>query len=233
MQRLWTVKNGEPHYTFDLPNYRGTVERRVMPAPYYKRHPTIIRTAARDAAVVDAATNGWPAFIGSHSSESPLANQWRLYREALAAANHPQAVVDECLRWCTVDWISVVVADTDEKAKANAAIAQAEHLEVRTRYIERYGSVTGPVVIKKEGQSASAAYAAGGDMFDTIAGSPETVAAKVAELQAIGINHLMVRFLGEWTGSTRWVSEESMRLFARDVLPRFVHGSNGVRVAHG
>jgi hypothetical protein len=30
-----------------------------------------------------------------------------------------------------------------------------------------------------------------------------------------------VRFLGEWTGETRGISENSMRLFAREVMPRF------------
>jgi hypothetical protein len=37
----------------------------------------------------------------------------------------------------------------------------------------------------------------------------------------LGINHLLVRFLGEWTGETRGISENSMRLFAREVMPRF------------
>ena len=39
----------------------------------------------------------------------------------------------------------------------------------------------------------------------------------------VGINHLLVRFLGEWPGKTRGISEDSMRLFAREVLPRFKH----------
>jgi alkanesulfonate monooxygenase SsuD/methylene tetrahydromethanopterin reductase-like flavin-dependent oxidoreductase (luciferase family) len=58
-------------------------------------------------------------------------------------------------------------------------------------------------------------------MSETIAGDPDTVAAKVQELVDLGINHLLVRFLGEWTGKTRDISEKSMRLFAREVIPRF------------
>jgi alkanesulfonate monooxygenase SsuD/methylene tetrahydromethanopterin reductase-like flavin-dependent oxidoreductase (luciferase family) len=58
-------------------------------------------------------------------------------------------------------------------------------------------------------------------MTDIIAGTPDTVAAKVQELADLGINHLLVRFLGEWTGETRHVSETSMRLFSREVIPRF------------
>ena len=58
-------------------------------------------------------------------------------------------------------------------------------------------------------------------MANIIAGSPDTVARQVKELRELGINHLLVRFLGEWPGETRAISEQSMRLFAREVLPRF------------
>ncbi len=223
MQRLWQFQTGDAEYTFEMPTHRGEISRRVVPAAYRKRHPVVIRTASRDAAVVTAAENGWPAFLGTFGSESPLVEQVRLYRQALAAANHPQEIIDECLRWCTCDWLSVVVAPTDAEAKERAEIAKAEHLAMRTSFVERYGPLHGPVVKPKEGQSTTAAYAAGGDMWETIAGSPDTVAARVQGLVDLGINHLLVRFLGEWTGETRHISEASMRLFAREVMPRFSH----------
>jgi alkanesulfonate monooxygenase SsuD/methylene tetrahydromethanopterin reductase-like flavin-dependent oxidoreductase (luciferase family) len=221
MQRLWEYRTGDPEYRYDIPTHAGTVARRVVPAPYRKRHPTIIRTASRDAAVVAAAENGWPAFLGTFGCESPLLEQVRLYRKTLAATNHSQEVIDECLRWCTCDWLSVVVAPTDAEAQARAEEAQAEHLSVRQRFVAEHGPLHGPVVQRKAGQSEAEAYAAGGDMWGTIAGSPETVAARVQELADLGINHLLVRFLGEWTGQTRHISESSMRLFAREVIPRF------------
>jgi alkanesulfonate monooxygenase SsuD/methylene tetrahydromethanopterin reductase-like flavin-dependent oxidoreductase (luciferase family) len=221
MQRLWEFRTGDPEYTFEIPTHRGDIRRRVVPAAYRKRHPIIIRTASRDAAVVTAAENGWPAFLGTFGSESPLVDQVRTYRQALAGAGHSQAIIDECLRWCTCDWLSVVVAETDAEAKANAEIAQAEHLALRHQYVEANGPLHGPVVRKTAGQSGAAAYAAGGDMWETIAGSPATVAARVQGLADLGINHLLVRFLGEWTGQTRYISEQSMRLFSREVIPRF------------
>jgi alkanesulfonate monooxygenase SsuD/methylene tetrahydromethanopterin reductase-like flavin-dependent oxidoreductase (luciferase family) len=221
MQQLWQFRTGDPEYHFDIPTHEGTIRRRVVPAAYRKRHPIVIRTASRDAAVVAAAHNGWPAFLGTFSSESPLLDQVRMYRKALAEANHAQEIVDECLRWCTCDWLSVVVAPTDAQARANAEKARAEHLAMRARFVERFGPLEGPVMQRQTGQSTAAAYAAGADMFGTIAGSPDTVAAKVQQLVDLGINHLLVRFLGEWTGETRWISEASMRLFAREVMPRF------------
>ena len=58
-------------------------------------------------------------------------------------------------------------------------------------------------------------------MRATIAGSPDTVAAKVKQLADMGINHLHLRFLGEWAGETRQTCKESAELFAKEVLPRF------------
>ena len=39
MQRLWTFRTGDPEYVFETPTQRGTIRRRVTPAPYRKRHP--------------------------------------------------------------------------------------------------------------------------------------------------------------------------------------------------
>jgi alkanesulfonate monooxygenase SsuD/methylene tetrahydromethanopterin reductase-like flavin-dependent oxidoreductase (luciferase family) len=220
MERLWDFRTGDPEFVFETGTYRGTVRKRVTPAPYRKRHPIAIRTASRDAAVVKSAERGLPAFLGTFSAESSLEDQARLYRRTLAAANHPQDVVEDCLRWCTCDWLAVVVAETDEEALRRAALARTEHLAMRSRYMERFGAVVGPSVIRRRDNSP-ASFATGGDMDDLIAGSPDTVAARVQGLADIGVNHVLVRFLGEWPGETRSISEASMRLFAREVMPRF------------
>jgi len=221
MERLWAFRTGDPEYSFATPTHRGTIRRRVSPAPYRKRHPIVIRTASRDAAVVKAAQKGLPAFLGTFAAESSLAEQFRHYRQALAAANHPRDVVEECLRWCTCDWLAVVVADSDAEAAERAVEAKAEHLAMRKAYNQNFGAILGPVVSRQPGQVSAAAYAAGGDMFNLIAGNPDTVAAQVQKLRDLGVNHLLVRFLGEWPGATRHISENSMRLFARDIMPRF------------
>jgi alkanesulfonate monooxygenase SsuD/methylene tetrahydromethanopterin reductase-like flavin-dependent oxidoreductase (luciferase family) len=218
MQNLWQFRTGDPEYNFEIPTNRGSIRRRVVPAAYRKRHPIIIRTASREDAVISAAKNGWPAFLGTFGSD--LAIQMPLYRKVLAEANHPPEIVAECLRWNTTDWLSVVVADTDEKALRDAEIARAEHLTIRQRFIAENGALEGPVS-RTPGQNTAAAFAAGGDMMRTIAGSPDTVAAKVQALVDVGLNHLLVRFLGEWTGETRGISETSMRLFAKEIMPRF------------
>ena len=59
-------------------------------------------------------------------------------------------------------------------------------------------------------------------MKATIAGTPDKIAAKVKQLADMGINHLHLRFLGEWDGETRHICKVSAELFAKEVLPRFV-----------
>jgi hypothetical protein len=58
-------------------------------------------------------------------------------------------------------------------------------------------------------------------MLDAVVGNPDTIARRVQELADIGINHLLLRFVGEWAGETQAISLDSMRLFANEVAPRF------------
>ena len=55
----------------------------------------------------------------------------------------------------------------------------------------------------------------------SVAGSPDTVAAKIQELVDLGIIHMHLRFTGEWAGETRQTVKDSAELFAREVMPRF------------
>jgi alkanesulfonate monooxygenase SsuD/methylene tetrahydromethanopterin reductase-like flavin-dependent oxidoreductase (luciferase family) len=219
MERLWSFKDGDPEYHFAVGTNRSKIKRRVMPASYTKRHPIIMRAASRESALIGAAQKGWPTFLGIFNAN--LRDQTRKYMKALAEANHPQDVVDDCLRWCTRDWISVVVAKTDDEAKALEKEAQAEQMAIRGRFAKKYGRLDGPVLRPKPGQSTAEAYLAGGDMHETVAGSPETIARQVQELAELGINHLLLRFIGEWAGATRHICENSAKLFAQEVMPLF------------
>lgn len=224
MERLWNFKYGDPEYSFSVGTNSGRIKRRVMPAPYTRPHPTIIRTASREAGLVRAAHKGWPAFLGIFGAD--VREQMQVYRRALDEANHPQDVVEHCLRWCSCDWLGVTIAGTDEEALAREKLAQEEMLAIRSRYIARHGKLDGPVIKATPGQSTADGYAKGGDLKATIAGSPETIAARVKQLVDIGINHLHLRFLGEWCGETRQISEESASLFAKEVMPRFDNGAD-------
>jgi alkanesulfonate monooxygenase SsuD/methylene tetrahydromethanopterin reductase-like flavin-dependent oxidoreductase (luciferase family) len=219
MERLWGFKVGDPEYNFSVGSNSGHIKRRVMPAPYSQPHPTIFRVATREAAIVRAARKGWPVFVGVLGAD--LRAQMQIYRDALEAADHPQHVKDNCLRWCSYDWIGVTVADTDEEALAREKLAQAETMAIRGSFAKRHGRLDGPVIKTAPGASAPDAYAKGGDMKATIAGCPDTIAAKVRQLSEMGVNHLHLRFLGEIDGETSHICKASAELFAKEVMPRF------------
>ena len=157
----------------------------------------------------------------SASSAPTCATQMQLYRSALEEADHPQHVKDNCLRWCSYDWVGVTVAGTDEEAQAREELARAETMAIRGSFAKRHGRLDGPVIKTAPGATAPDAYAKGGDMKATIAGCPDTIAAKVKQLSEMGINHLHLRFLGEIDGETSHICKNSAELFAKEVMPRF------------
>ena len=83
MERLWSFKYGDPEYSFSVGNNSGRIKRRVMPAPYSKPYPTLIRVATREAGIVRAAQKGWPVFVGVLGAD--LREQMQIYRRALDA----------------------------------------------------------------------------------------------------------------------------------------------------
>ncbi|HZO35270.1 MAG TPA: LLM class flavin-dependent oxidoreductase [Solirubrobacteraceae bacterium] len=217
MDRLWAYEGGEP-YEFETELYRGRVVKPVVPSPYRRQRPTIIRTGRRDEAVIESAQRGLPAFLGTFGAD--LTTQAALYHEHLAGSGHPPEVVEECLRWSTVDLLSVVVAETEQEAAEAAREAEAEQMERRRRFL---GNSPTPVVgpsVGPQGPTA-AGFAKGTDFLATIAGTPETLAAEIQRIADLGINHVLVRFIGEWSGNTRAINETSMRLFSEQVMPRF------------
>jgi alkanesulfonate monooxygenase SsuD/methylene tetrahydromethanopterin reductase-like flavin-dependent oxidoreductase (luciferase family) len=94
-------------------------------------------------------------------------------------------------------------------------------MAIRTSYVKRHGPTDGPAMKSASAQSRPEEYAKGGDMKMTIAGTPDSVAAKVRQLQEMGVNHLHLRFLGEVDGETAPIGKRSAELFAREVMPRF------------
>jgi alkanesulfonate monooxygenase SsuD/methylene tetrahydromethanopterin reductase-like flavin-dependent oxidoreductase (luciferase family) len=229
MERLWSFAPGDPPYEFDIPLWRGRVVKRVAPSAFRARRPTIIRTARNDGATREAAERGWPAFLGAFGAD--LATQLPLYRATLEGAGHADEVVAECLRWSTVDWLSVVVTEREEDSERLVGLARRERMQLRARFLAHAPEpVHGPAIAKQGAAPTPAQFAAGEDMRDVIAGTPEQVGEHVRRLQDLGVNHLLLRFLGEWHGSTRWISEQSMRLFSEQVMPEFV--AQGAGDAH-
>jgi alkanesulfonate monooxygenase SsuD/methylene tetrahydromethanopterin reductase-like flavin-dependent oxidoreductase (luciferase family) len=229
MQRLWDYRNGDPAYSFATERYQGTIVKRPVPAPYRKHHPHVIVTARRPAALARAAQAGWPMFVGTFDdgNDARSLEQLGTYRQALAAGGHSQDVITECMRWTCYDVMSVALADTDEEAQANAQMARAERNAFRDIFTERNSRLADAIPVAEElGQRQPAPTKSrppderGRAEF---IGSPDTVARRIQQLSDWGINHLLLRFMGEWSGQTKAVAENSMRLFNKEVMPRFKH----------
>ena len=159
MERLWGFKYGDPEYSFSVGSNSGRIKRRIMPAPYSRPYPTIIRVATREAGIVRAAQKGWPVFVGVLGAD--LREQMQIYRRALDETNHPQDVKDNCLRWCSYDWVGVTVAATDEEALEREKLARAETMAIRGSFIQRHGKMDGPVMKATPGQSTADALCQG------------------------------------------------------------------------
>jgi alkanesulfonate monooxygenase SsuD/methylene tetrahydromethanopterin reductase-like flavin-dependent oxidoreductase (luciferase family) len=227
MQRLWDYQNGDPALSFETERYRGTIVKRPVPAPYRKHHPHVLVTARRPAALARAGENGWPMFVGSFDDgdDARSLEQLRAYRQALAAAGHAQDVIEECMRWTCFDVMNVALAETDDEAQANAEQARADRNAMRDIFTARNHRLADAIPIAEElGPSRPAAsngHPPGERRRAELIGSPDTVARRIQQLSDWGINHLLLRFMGEWSGQTRTVAERSMRLFSQEVMPRF------------
>jgi alkanesulfonate monooxygenase SsuD/methylene tetrahydromethanopterin reductase-like flavin-dependent oxidoreductase (luciferase family) len=223
MQRLWDYQNGDPAFDFATERYRGTVVKRPAPVPYHKHHPHIIVTARRTEALQRAAQKGWPIFLGGGQPDDDMKQQLAIYRSALDAAGHPQDVIDECTQWSCYDAHNIVVADTDEEAQSRAQQARAERNAMRDIFTARNARLADAIPVAAELGERTPAMGNGRPRGagDVLIGSPDTVARRLQQIADQGINHLLLRFLGEWSGTTRTISEQSMRLFHKEVMPRF------------
>jgi alkanesulfonate monooxygenase SsuD/methylene tetrahydromethanopterin reductase-like flavin-dependent oxidoreductase (luciferase family) len=220
IERLWNYKNGDPEYAFETPRYRGKIVKRIAPGPYRKLHPTLIATAMRADALQRAAHKGWPIYVGTFGDFNFLLKQLHTYRHALVGAGHPPEVIEECMRWCTYDQMNVVVADSEEEARASADKARDEKALFLENFTLRNSRLALGSEVKAEiGDSASRLRQVMGG--GALVGTPDTVAAGIRRVADLGLNHMLLRFMGEWTGTTRPIVEKSMRLFGQEVLPRF------------
>lgn len=218
---LWRWEDGDAPYTFDTGFHQGTISSRVTPAPYAKAKPNLIVGAFREESMLAAAAAGRPIFVGTLGGPEAVAQRLERYRGALAEAGHPDDLIRHCVEWCSYDWTSVVVADSDAEAQDLFEIAKAERLRFRKIYFEHQERLFLRDAKSDDGSALRESATEGPEMRSPIVGSADTVAARVREVQDLGVSHLLLRFMGEWNGETRSIAENSMRLFSERVMPQF------------
>jgi alkanesulfonate monooxygenase SsuD/methylene tetrahydromethanopterin reductase-like flavin-dependent oxidoreductase (luciferase family) len=221
---LWAHGLDDPPYRFETRNYAGTLFERIVPAPYRKRRPNLMGVASREASIVRAAKNGWPVFVSGFDGHDRFIARLRRYRRELAAAGHPPETLRHCMEWTTETYQGMFVADTDEQAFKDMLATMEGHEKFRLRQLpfmqaaERMGGVSQANLRIRPPATAPSYYTRW-----CVWGSPDTVSKRLERLAAVGLGNLLVSFNnGLYGAERRKATERSMKLFAKEVAPRFV-----------
>ena len=218
--KAWAHEYGAAPLEFETPFMRGRLDGRVMPSSVRKPHPLLARACVSDASVVASAKRGWPMFTGRFSTER-TGQQWRLYRETLAAAGHGPNVQQECLEWSAALKM-IYVAETDAQAWADVEQPITNYLQAAW-VANSADSLEAETVRNSEGRVVYATRVSPETrqaMIERamIVGGPETVAAGLREYAAVGIDHMMLWFVWGFNAPERvW---RSFELFNHEVRPR-------------
>ena len=209
MLKAWTSPNGFRHegrfWTLNVP--------RLRPTPYTKPHPyRDPRGVVRGRRAAPRAPR--PALPDERAVARDHAEAPRAYRadHGRVPASTPRTSRAAWTRsWV---WRNVVVAETDEEARRIGMPAFEAMQEHRKKLREKIYAEQG-IIMKKE----TVPPARVNPDLALIAGSPATVAARMAEIEATGVGGVICSFrLGPMPAE---VAARSIRLFMEQVAPRF------------
>jgi alkanesulfonate monooxygenase SsuD/methylene tetrahydromethanopterin reductase-like flavin-dependent oxidoreductase (luciferase family) len=191
----------------------------VMPKPYQQPRPPICVTAAspNSQTVRLAGKRGWGPISSSFLTEQGLATHWNMLCQGAAEAGTRASGAD----WRVVRCIHV--ADSDAEAREHVMSAESSY-----RYYFGYMSEI------LRGLGRLAALKPRPDMSDdevtvegiidsrVIFGSPQTVLEKLTALRdgAGPFGSLLMTGV-DWSGPNQAWERQSMRLLAKEVMPRF------------
>ncbi len=208
MLRAWTSPDGFRHqgkfWTLNVP--------RLRPEPFTKPHPTVIRAASSEDGAMHLARRGLPFLMNVQSLETTV-KRLGLYRETLAASGYDAAHIAACLDASWV-WRNVVVAQTDEEAR-RIGIPAFEAMQSHRQALRQKIYAEQGIIMKKEVAPAARVN----PEHALICGSPETVATRMAEIDATGVGGVICSFrLGPMEAD---FAQRSIGLFMAEVAPRF------------
>lgn len=209
----------------------------IRPAPVQRPHPPIVLSVLSDETLRWAAARGYGVMMPRLPVERAR-ERLGFYRTAMAAGGLDDPAAEEALERSTL-LRSIYVADSDEQAEEEvreATFRLHAHLQ-RTRQGFNPSDVDNRALAQ---QNASPAWSSPDSTPEEavaslmsrgfILGSPETVRARIAELEEAGVRGLMITFSWGDMGHGRVL--HSMERFAADVMPHFARG-RGARTAAG
>ncbi len=220
VEQLWAKEFDDEPVTFDVGHYRGTLHQRIMPTSYRRPHPIVKLATFHEDRLLRAAAKGWAVFTTPQMMAT--------YRDALAAAGHDEATTEIALRWSCVGG-SIHVAETDQQAYQE--VAEGNRLRAEGGRLATIGKphfgMPNPWPIDPTSAAPVLPPRAAPDSPEGINavlhGSPETVIAKLKELEALsGAREAVFEF--DWginTPERRAAIDRSLQLLIDEVLPHF------------
>jgi len=214
-------------WTSERVNFRGKywcIENvPVYPKPLQKPHPPLAFAVTSAETIAWTARHGYAMLSSGLGTPLPqILNNRDAYVEGLHAGGCTQKQIDELLsRWVVTK--HVYVAPTDAEAQAEARGPEMWYRDAFIRSLSA-DDLTGLHPSVYEGANAMISRLRSQtweDLLESalVVGSPDTVAHKVADLQAAGVGEMVcwMNFGGLPPEKVR----RSMRLFAQEVMPRF------------
>jgi alkanesulfonate monooxygenase SsuD/methylene tetrahydromethanopterin reductase-like flavin-dependent oxidoreductase (luciferase family) len=226
--RLWTKDMHDEPVEFDTGHYRGAVVQRIVPRSFRRPYPLMMGVALRETSIERAVRYGWSAFIPDFvppfpedNSPSPrFRESLNAYRDALNGSDHSQALKEELLDWTTHTYQCVHVAETDAQARRELEVIVDRYQQAIDRerpYNKRAEQISGVDL-----PSAPDARTENWIKAWCLYGSPETVTAELRRYADTGVGNVLLSFTNGPFSEERWrLSQQSIRLFADEVMPHF------------
>ncbi len=207
MIKAWTTENyvhKGKYWDIKLPLLR--------PRPYTKPHPAIVRACSGEAAMLGMAREGRP-FLMNIQSNQVTQQRMDLYRKTLRESGYDEATVARNVDNTWV-WRNIFVGETDAEAARIAMPAWETQQAFREAMRKKVYAEQG-LMLKAEAVTP----ARNQQPHSLLCGSPDTVAAAIAEIDKIGVGGLILVFrLGSMPIE---VAEHSIKLFMQKVAPQF------------
>jgi alkanesulfonate monooxygenase SsuD/methylene tetrahydromethanopterin reductase-like flavin-dependent oxidoreductase (luciferase family) len=199
-------------WTHQGKHFKGVVEGEyeMLPVPIQEPHPPLFMAGGTDRSIAYSGRHGFGLMLSTLGSHDTLEKQIAIYRAALKDApeklkKNPGAGCVDIARW-------VYVADTDAEARTDTEAGIIKHIS------HFGGSGTAGYLGSVSEKKGELRYE---DLLATtlLHGSPETVSAKLRELQArTGLTSLLLHY-PPYYGREKTL--KSLRLFAERVMPAF------------
>jgi alkanesulfonate monooxygenase SsuD/methylene tetrahydromethanopterin reductase-like flavin-dependent oxidoreductase (luciferase family) len=225
--RLWAKQMVDDPVEFDTGHYRGAVVQRIVPRSFRQPYPLMMGVALRDSSIQRAVHYGWSAFIPDFVPPFPEDNapspkfleSLNTYRDALLQSSHPESVIEECLQWTTHTYQCVHLAETDAQARRELEFIVDQYQQAIDRerpYNKRAEKISG-VDLHAAPDARSENWIKAWCLY----GSPETVTAELQRYAEAGVGNVLLSFTNGPFTDERWrLSQQSIQLFAAEVMPR-------------